>query len=839
MILQPECNTIEDVLERHDRELAAFRGLNPMEQARFQVAKYRQYTESPWEFLSDCVLTLDQVNQDKPIKPFPSYLKYLEFLTRLWQMEKLIAIPKSRRMVCSWNFISLYTHDTIFNPGRFNAFVSKKEDDSGELVARAEFIYNKIPEWRIPRAMLPALKNKKMSKQPPLLEFEDINSKIQGFPQGSDQLRQFTLSGMLFDEWAFWDQAQSAYSGSKPTLDGGGRLTGISSRSPGFFKKIVFDQLDSQDLTFRETPPVPSKRPMEGVEVWKNPKNKFVVVDLHYTADPRKRGDQWREAVRNSMPVRDFLMEYERSWQTFEGKPVYADYNRAIHAKSGRMSPDSGVPILLGVDFGLTPAIVICQPDGRRLRVLKEFVETDGSIDKLGNVVWSYLQLNYLPWIHGEDMIYMYVDPAGFQRAQTDARTCVDILRKIGFKKVLPGPIGWEVRRKSVEDYLTKTYGEGPGLEISEDECPILIEGFGGGYQYPEKAIEIEPTMIRPLKNKYSHCFPAGTLVKTPLGRKKIEDICVGEKVIAPGGEFPVTATMNRPANKLIEITFASGCTLRCTPEHPIWSGNSFVRADALQYGALICTNESTQSNSSTVSSGIESRTDTTWAATICTDMCGRTITAQFLQNTTFIIKMVIAPIMRLKTWRWSVGANMRAYIQAHESKLIHSVLLSKLLLLKSTLKSGMLLQRVASGIANMLSELQPHCQLSGISASNAARIIKLNAEGVNAAFVAPSANNGHGEHLGWTMSREAAQYAQSLSQLTSTLSKDIVVSIATIPAEQVYDLTVETAHCFYANGVLVSNCHDALQYVCWGAQHLRKQYGLINMPVPTYGFTT
>lgn len=29
----------------------------------------------------------------------------------------------------------------------------------------------------------------------------------------------------------------------------------------------------------------------------------------------------------------------------------------------------------------------------------------------------------------------------------------------------------------------------------------------------------------------------------------------------------------------------------------------------------------------------------------------------------------------------------------------------------------------------------------------------------------------------------------------------------------RVYDLTIEDAHCFYANGILVSNCHEALQY--------------------------
>ena len=463
------------------------------------------YEQHPWDFLRDCVYTLDQVNQDSPIKAFPSYLEYCEFLARLWQREKLLAIAKSRRMICSWTFISLYAHDTFFNTGRFNAFVSKKEDDSGDLISRAEFIYRQIPEWRIPRVLLPTLKNGKMSKQPPLMEFEEIHSKIQGFPQGSDQMRQFTLSGMLFDEWAFWEHAQESYSASKPTLDGGGRLTGISSRSPGFFKKVVFDMFDAQDLTFKEAAPVTPRKVLEGVEVWRNPKNKFVVVDLHYTADPRKRGDAWKEAVRQSMPARDFAMEYEKSWQTFEGKPVYDDFNKAIHVAPAGLKPEPGLPLILGWDFGLTPACLIAQIVGRRLHILKEFVEDKGSISKLAPVVWQYLFTNYLPWLHGDDKITSYIDPAGFQKAQTDERTCADVMRKCGFRKILPGPVGWEQRRKAVEDYLTKVYGEGAGFLISEPECPILIEGFNGGYRYPEKAMEIEPSLIRPIKNKYSH----------------------------------------------------------------------------------------------------------------------------------------------------------------------------------------------------------------------------------------------------------------------------------------------------------------------------------------------
>ena len=408
-------------------------------------------------------------------------------------------------MTCSWNYISLYLQDTIFREGRFNGFVSKKEDDAGDLVARAEFIYQHIPEWRIPKALLPAPKNNRMSKQPPVMEFESINSKIQGFPQGAEQLRQFTLSGILGDECAFWSEAQAFYSASAPTLEGGGRMTLISSRSPGFSKKIVFDQLDAKDLTFKEKPPVEPKRPMEGVEVWKNPRNGFVVIDLHYTANPRKRGTEWKNAIKHSMPIKDFLMEYEKSWQTYEGRAVYEDYNPLIHKVPGTIEPEPGVPLLLGWDFGLTPACVIAQLVGNQLRILEEHIESDGSISKLAPRVRKHLQISYPEWTRDADQVYSFIDPAGFQRAQTDERTCAAVLREHGFTNVAPGPVNWEARRKAVEDYLIRTYGKGAALIVSEDHCPVLLEGFSGGFQYPESILEKEPSQIRPLKNKFSH----------------------------------------------------------------------------------------------------------------------------------------------------------------------------------------------------------------------------------------------------------------------------------------------------------------------------------------------
>lgn len=191
----------------------------------------------PWYFLSECVYTKDEVDPMMPIKKFPSHRPYLKLYTRLWQRERLLAVPKSRRMYMSWINIALYLHDTMWNVGRNNGFVSKKEEDSDDLVVRANFIYEHIPESIIPKEFLPKA-NKTYGK----LVFPELESKIEGYAQGADQLRQFTFSGLLFDEVAFWPDAQKAYSSAYPTIEGGGRLTCISSPAPGFFKRLVHDQ---------------------------------------------------------------------------------------------------------------------------------------------------------------------------------------------------------------------------------------------------------------------------------------------------------------------------------------------------------------------------------------------------------------------------------------------------------------------------------------------------------------------------------------------------------------------------------------------------------------------
>lgn len=207
-------------------------------------ARYKAFASDPWLFCTKCVFTRDEVDKKQSVKRFPSHYEYLHYFVRIWERENRIVVPKSRRMFMSWVCIALYLHDAMFGLNRFNAFQSKKEDDSDSLVGRAEFIYDNIPESEIPRELLPA-KNRTYCN----LAFPDTGSEIRGFAQGADQLRQYTVSGLLLDEFAFWDKAEESYSAAIPTLEGGGRVTILSSAGPGFMKKIVFDQLDQATQT--------------------------------------------------------------------------------------------------------------------------------------------------------------------------------------------------------------------------------------------------------------------------------------------------------------------------------------------------------------------------------------------------------------------------------------------------------------------------------------------------------------------------------------------------------------------------------------------------------------
>jgi hypothetical protein len=465
-----------------------------------KLENYKRYRNDPWEFLTQCVFTLDQVSKDEPIRRFPDK-EYLRLYCRFWQKYNLMSIPKSRRMTMSWITISLYVWDAIFHRGRFFAFVSKKEDDANELVNRAKFIVDNLDRSLMPDELIPKYRHVFN-----VLEFPEINSKIQGFPQGADQLRQFTFSGIFGDESAFWENAEKFYAASFPTLDGGGRMTLVSSPAPGFFKKLTFDAMDKPgDINVAEYSP-DYKRAMEGVRVWQNRKNKFLVFELHYTADPEKRSPEYRESIKASMPLQEYLREYELHWDTFSGQPVYPEFGK-IHILHDKPEPVAGLPMLAGIDWGLTPAFVIGQLSDGVLTIFEEITEVNMGAVRFMDKVVNHIRINYPTHSDTKKNWMLFADPAGQAKSQSDESTCFQIASK--FFNVVPGPIAWEERRNAVVGFLLKLELGQPAFQLYGRACPVLLKGFEGGYRFDDKAIEIEPNKLRPIKDVHSHSHDA------------------------------------------------------------------------------------------------------------------------------------------------------------------------------------------------------------------------------------------------------------------------------------------------------------------------------------------
>lgn len=245
--------------------------------------------------------------------------------------------------------------------------------------------------------------------------------------------------------------------------------------------------------------------PMKGVEVWRNSKNRFVVFQLHYSANPAKDNDEFRESQKSGLTRAKFEQEYEIAWDAYEGKPVYSDWIKKIHASQERLAPEFGLPLLRGWDFGLTPACIIAQLQGEQLVVLRELVAINMGIKRFcETVVIPECNIHYA----GYEFLD-FIDPAGFAKAQTDETTCAQHMMACGIKKVQPGALTWEERRSSVEGFLTKHHRVGkeihPNLLVDAAMCPTLVRGFDGGYRYPDKYAEIEPGDPRPIKDEHSH----------------------------------------------------------------------------------------------------------------------------------------------------------------------------------------------------------------------------------------------------------------------------------------------------------------------------------------------
>lgn len=185
-----------------------------------------------------------------------------------------------------------------------------------------------------------------------------------------------------------------------------------------------------------------------------------------------------------------------------EGKPVFPEYNDDLHCAKVPIKALNTIPLLIGFDFGLTPSAVFGQVTPRgRLNVINEATSHDMGISQfMRDVIIPMLSQKY----EGIQIVCVG-DPAGNDRAQTDERTCFDIIRGYGLNIMAASSNNLLPRREAVAGFLNGMDLGSPQFQLSPD-CKMLRRGFLGGYRYQRVQVTGEDRFKDiPEKNQYSH----------------------------------------------------------------------------------------------------------------------------------------------------------------------------------------------------------------------------------------------------------------------------------------------------------------------------------------------
>jgi hypothetical protein len=187
-----------------------------------------------------------------------------------------------------------------------------------------------------------------------------------------------------------------------------------------------------------------------------------------------------------------------------EGKPVYPMFAPEVHIARDGLLPTPGVPIVVGLDFGLTPAAVFAQLTRSRWHILHELVAQDMGIVRFTELLRTEMATRF----PGASFT-VYGDPAGDYRAQTDERTPFQILRSGGIKAYPTNSNDVALRIEAVASALNRLVDGQPGFMV-DARCVTLLRGFQGGYAYRRLQVSgSERHEDKPDKNRFSHVHDA------------------------------------------------------------------------------------------------------------------------------------------------------------------------------------------------------------------------------------------------------------------------------------------------------------------------------------------
>ena len=167
--------------------------------------------------------------------------------------------------------------------------------------------------------------------------------------------------------------------------------------------------------------------------------------------------------------------------RSLSGQPVFRCFSRETHV--AKEAPNVvGSTVIVGVDAGLNPSATLGQVtyDGR-LVIHDAITGNEGGMGAL-----RFIREKLKPLLANKFkglQVAVIIDPAAFQRAQTDERSVADIFKAEGFAVKPARTNSVAARLAACESYMTRTVGDKPALIVSP-QAELLIKAWSGKYRY-------------------------------------------------------------------------------------------------------------------------------------------------------------------------------------------------------------------------------------------------------------------------------------------------------------------------------------------------------------------
>ena len=203
-------------------------------------------------WFKDCVFTIDEARANldptlrlQAIRRFPIDEEYLRLLLYFVDLDPIVWMNKSRRMMATWLFTARLVKKACWTFGSGNYIISRSLTEADDLLReRCYFIYDNIPEahWDEEYQCYVNLKalHPKVTLKRYRFEVPEMKSFIKAVAAGPHKIRGKTGSNIFWDEIASQEKILETWEALGYVIKGGGHIQGITTPEDNDFKILFY-----------------------------------------------------------------------------------------------------------------------------------------------------------------------------------------------------------------------------------------------------------------------------------------------------------------------------------------------------------------------------------------------------------------------------------------------------------------------------------------------------------------------------------------------------------------------------------------------------------------------